>query len=163
MGAAGGIGQMIGGVTQIFTAMDEQNAEHRANNEQLRRERSQADRAIEGAIEKGAYESGRQRIMGAQLGAKQRTAYANSGVDASTGTAAAVQADTSALSELDAQRASVNAAREAWGYKEQRKQSEQEYENRRGAINRKFDAQLLGGFTKWGTGVLGMGFGGGGG
>ena len=162
MGMAGGIGDMIQGAFGIGMAGEEANAEHRASITQRDREIRAANAAIESAQQKGAFEAGRLRVMGTQLAAKQRTAYAASGVDATTGTAAAVQADTAALNELDAQSAAINAAREVWGYKEAKRQSNEEYANRQGGINRKQTGQFLGGMTKFGTGVAKIAGGGGG-
>jgi hypothetical protein len=158
-----GIGQMAGGLMQIFSSMDEGNAESDANRRQYVREHAAANEAITGAIERGEFESGRLRMQGAMTAAKQKTAFANSGVDASSGTAANVQADTYGMGAKDAQQAQINAAREVWGFKEQKKQAGEEYESRQAGINRKQTYGILGGFTKWGAGAIGSGFSGGGG
>jgi len=55
------------------------------------------------------------RMDGTQLADQQSFLYANSGVDASVGTAATVAASTRALAEKDALTVRNNAAREAWG------------------------------------------------
>lgn len=74
-----------------------------------------AEVASADARERGARRAGLLRIKRTQLGGAQAVAYARSGVDSSTGTPAAVQADTAAIGELDALTAENDAAREAWG------------------------------------------------
>lgn len=78
----------------------------------------------------GNYEAGRLRMMGSKLIAEQRTRYANSGVDTSSGTPLAVMADTRMMSELDARMAENNAARKVRGFREQRRQAYSEYRSR---------------------------------
>ena len=62
--------------------------------------------------------AGRQRMRGSQLVAKQRVAYANSGVEISTGTPAQTAAATEGVNEFDAQMLYANAVRESLGFKE---------------------------------------------
>lgn len=152
----GGIFDMISGAVQMGTSLEERNAEMTASDTQWNRERRAANVAIEGAQEKGAFESAKQRMMTSQLVAKQRQAYEASGVDSTQGTAASVQANTAALGEMDAQQVAVNAAREAWGYKEQRKQSDEEHLNRRGNIERKAAAGTIGGMAQFGKGAASL-------
>lgn len=76
-----------------------------------------AQRAAVDALQRGAREAGQSRIETSRLVAQERVAYANSGVDASSGTAAAVQVDTRVLGELDAKTLQNNAMREAWGFR----------------------------------------------
>lgn len=76
-----------------------------------------AESAAADAMERGALESGRARLHGGKLLAAQKAAYAASGVVATSGTAAAVQADTAAMTELDARTLENNAMREAWGFR----------------------------------------------
>lgn len=155
------MGSIIGGMTQIFTALPAAAAAQQANNDQYNRERVQADTAISQAQEQGAYASGRARIQGGQLAAKQRTAYADSGVDATTGTAAQVQSNTAALSELDAQQASINSAKQVWGYKMSRQQDFQDFSNRQATNNNNEEGAILGGFSKYIGGIAGSMGGGG--
>ena len=150
------ISGIVSGATDISTAIGQGKAESEANDAQLARERQQANVAIDSARERGAYESGKLRIQGAQVAAKQKVAYANSGVDATSGTAAAVQADTAALSEFDAQRASINAARDVWGFQESKKQSEEDWQMRQRNIGRKQEGQALGGLAKGIGGIFSL-------
>lgn len=92
--------------------------------QQGKQDRKQADAntaaandAATESLRRGALEAGQVRSEGSQLQAKQNVAYANSGVDATVGTAATVQAATKSKAELDALTVENNAAREAWGYK----------------------------------------------
>lgn len=75
-----------------------------------------AEQAAADARVRGAREAAVIRMQASQLGAKQRLAFANSGIDATQGTAVQTVANTAAAGELDAQTALNNAAREAWGY-----------------------------------------------
>lgn len=147
------------GASQFINAPFELQSEQSASNRQYQREQAQADAAIQGAQDKGAYESGKARILSASTAAKQKVAYANSGVDPTSGTAADVQADTSALGELDAQTLAIKAAREVYGYQEGKKQSKEEWYARKGNMERKFASAELGGLAKFAAsgGSLGAG------
>lgn len=88
-----------------------------ANDQQLANEEGYADAAAADSLHRGGTAAGLARMDASKLSAEQNVAYANSGVDASTGTAADVQASTNALGEYNAQVIANNAAREAWGHK----------------------------------------------
>lgn len=111
--AIAGIGLAVGGTA---LSMHEENvaaqdAAHQANvNARI------ADLRASDALSRGARAAGILRTRTSKLVARQRVAYANSGVDESVGTPAQVEAATRAQGELDAQTAKNNAAREAWGY-----------------------------------------------
>lgn len=76
-----------------------------------------AQRAAVDALQRGAVEAGQARMNTTRLIAEQNTAYANSGVDPTVGTAAQVQASTRATGEMDARTLENNATREAWGFR----------------------------------------------
>lgn len=76
-----------------------------------------ANEAAADASRRGGVAAGVARTGASRLAAAQRVAYSTSGVDATTGTAADVQTETSARGELDALTIENNAAREAWGFK----------------------------------------------
>lgn len=151
------MGGIVEGATQLWGSIEGANAEIDAAKRQSYRERQQADMAIRSAQERGAFEAGRQRRKGTEVAAEQRSAYTASGVDATQGTAAAVQADTAALSELDAQTLSINAAREAWGYREQKRQIGENFQATAKNANQKGTAGAIGGLTKYGAGWMKMG------
>jgi hypothetical protein len=73
--------------------------------------------AARDALQRGAVEAGQARIAGSKMAGRQKVAYAASGVDPTVGTAAQVQAETAATSELEAATIENNAAREAWGFR----------------------------------------------
>lgn len=75
-----------------------------------------ADIAAGDAMARGHLAAATALLRGAQLGGRQKLAYAAAGVKADTGSALDVLTDTSLMSKLDADRISNDAAREAWGY-----------------------------------------------
>jgi hypothetical protein len=154
------ISGLVSGGMDIGTSLEQGKADAEANELQLQRERRQANVAINSAMERGNFEAGKQRLLTSQFVAKQRQAYTASGVDASSGTTAAVQADTAALGEFDAQQISINAAREAWGYREQKTQAEENWGLNERNNNRKVTAGTLGGLSKGVAGIASLGGGG---
>jgi hypothetical protein len=104
----------------------------------------------------GDYEAGQLRMLGSQMISKQRTAYANSGIDATSGTAASVMADTRLMTERDARQAENNAARRVRGYREQKRQAESEYRRRIDEETYKSVGSIMGGIGDF-TGSLGGG------
>ena len=69
------------------------------------------------ALQRGEAQAGRVRLQAGQLEGQQRVAYALSGVDASSGSAASTINSSRLFSELDAAMLRNNAAREALGHK----------------------------------------------
>lgn len=69
------------------------------------------------ALTRGAGEAGQIRMAGSALEGKQRLAYAASGIDATSGTAAQTIESSAVFSELDAATAVNNARREALGHR----------------------------------------------
>lgn len=108
------------------------------------------------AKQTGDFEAGRVRSLGTQLIAKQNTAYANSGVDQTTGTPASVMADTRMMTERDARMAENNAARRVRGYKEQKRQAEREWDRRKNEEMQNAVGSMLGGIGDMVGGVGGM-------
>ncbi len=118
------MGSIISGVGGVYTGMQQQAAatdEWHANDALLQYQ-SRLSKQQAGIAE------GKVRMLGGKTAAAQNVAYANSGVDASTGTAAAVQANTAAQTELDAQTVKNNAAREAWGFKVKQQEAKRTYD-----------------------------------
>lgn len=76
-----------------------------------------ADINAEDATARGTREAGIIRRRAKQISGSQRAAYSGQGVDVNTGTAAAIQDETRAMSEEDILTAQNNAWREAWGYR----------------------------------------------
>lgn len=69
------------------------------------------------AQQRGGREAGLLRMRASRLTGAQKAAYANSGVDVSSGSPLEAMADTRMMSELDVLTARNNAARQAWGYR----------------------------------------------
>jgi hypothetical protein len=111
--------------------------------------------------QKGTLEAGNIRMAGSRLIAKQKVAYANSGVESTTGTAAAVQADTRGQVELDAQTEANNAAAEVFGFKMQKEYAKKNLQRSLDSANREAIGSALSGAGQIiGSGGMG-GFGGG--
>lgn len=106
-------GALIQGGLGIDSSIQEGQAEKR----QADRNTALAQAAAADALVRGGLEGGAARQAGTELAARQHVAFANSGVDASVGTAANVQAATRARAELEAKQLENDAAREAWGYR----------------------------------------------
>jgi hypothetical protein len=68
------------------------------------------------AVEQGEVEANRYREQIEGVVGTQRVGYAGQGVDVSSGSALAVQADTKAAAEMDALQIKSNAQRQAWGF-----------------------------------------------
>ncbi len=117
------------------------------------------------AQQKGSIDSGKTRMLGSQLIAKQKLAYSNSGVDASTGTPASVMADTRLMSELDAETQKNDTAREVWGLRLERTRAKENLKTKLSNIDREATGAVLSGASKAiggaGGGMGGMGGGGG--
>jgi hypothetical protein len=71
------------------------------------------------SLRAGAQEAGAIQAEGRQAAASARVAAGASGIDANVGSAANAQTTSLINSEADAARTTANAAREAWGYKQQ--------------------------------------------
>lgn len=78
-----------------------------------------AEQRAQVALEQGRFQVNQVRREGAQIKGSQRAQMAASGVDLTYGTPAAVISSTEMLTELDVQQAEINAVREAWGYRRQ--------------------------------------------
>lgn len=76
-----------------------------------------AELQAEDASQRGDIQASRYKEQIRAVVGRQRTAYGAQGVDVASGTPLAVQADTTAIGEMDALQLKSNAAREAWGYK----------------------------------------------
>ncbi|MBS2028716.1 MAG: hypothetical protein JST54_12515 [Deltaproteobacteria bacterium] len=68
------------------------------------------------ALQRGAWQTGQLRMRASQTIGTQRAAFGASGVDVNSGSPAALQAATRAVSEQDVTMAQHNAMQEAWGH-----------------------------------------------
>lgn len=137
-GIISGAGSMFTGLATMTTELADAESEYNA-----------ADRSLGQNIRvtqrKSALEAGKLRSQGSQLIARQKVAYANSGVDATVGTPASVMADTRLMSELDAQTAENNAANEVWGFKTQRLAAKDAWDKKKTAAAIKFGSTVASG------------------
>jgi hypothetical protein len=138
--------------------------EHAQKISELQQNETLAKRAAGDALLRGNQQAGRTRVKGTQLIGQQDVAYANSGVDPTQGSAAQTMANTSALTELDAQTQQNNAAREAWGFGK----VADKYNRMQGYENTNYTYKQIGTFlngvgSMFGGSGFGMSLGGGGG
>ena len=117
-------GGIIGGLLKFGVKMAQWAADDAAFQEQSaiqsqewNRARIAAEAQAADALTRGASQAGRVRLQAGQLEGQQRVAYALSGVDASSGSAASTINSSRLFSELDAATVQNNAAREALGYR----------------------------------------------
>lgn len=85
-----------------------------------------AKQAASVALAQGNYMSGLAVSKGTQLAGKQTADYGASGVDVASQSAGQATSQTKLFSELDAQTIQSNAAREAWGYRVQQTQDQEQ-------------------------------------
>jgi hypothetical protein len=149
MGVWGAAVQGVLGVDSAYTA----------GNEAVKQAELNSKRALSAAADariRGAQEAGAAVMAGSQLQKKQMVAFSNSGVDATVGTAANVQAATAAAAKLEALTIENNAAREAWGYKKHG----MDYATEAGLASSRRDREMAGaagttlgalasGYSKW--------------
>jgi hypothetical protein len=103
--------------------------------------------AEQDAVARGAEAEGASRIEGTKLADEQAFLYANSGVDASVGTAANVVASTRMQSEKDALTIRNNAAREAWGQSKTTERLRRQKDVNLQRSGDKLNATILGGLA----------------
>jgi hypothetical protein len=139
------MGGMVTGIYQMSTASRNAGEAHEANDYDLFSAQRAASVGQLEAQQKGSFEAGKLRMLGSQMIAKQHTAYANSGVDPTTGTAASVMADTRLMSEADARMAENNAAREVRGFKFQSEAAKLKWGMKNKEIDQAKEASMIGG------------------
>jgi len=117
-GGAAAAGGIIGAIGAVLDS--------RSEIEALRRNAMLARMAADAAVRRGQILSSRARTQGGKLRADQQAAFAAGGVALGQGTPEQIKAETTALSEQDAQILRSNAAMEAFGFKEKAKQFQQD-------------------------------------
>lgn len=123
-----GIGQLVGSNMQADAATQQLQDETAATMAADQMKAGQAQR-------EGLFNVSKLRTQSSTTLAKQKVAYANSGVDSTVGTPASVQANTAAQGEVDIQTAKNNAALEVWGYREHARLTKYESYAKQGQIN----------------------------
>lgn len=78
------------------------------------------------AVRRGEDAANTVKLRGAQVKGQQRAAMAANNIDLSVGSAQNILNDTDYISAVDASTLQANAAREAWGYKQQARQYRQQ-------------------------------------
>ncbi len=110
--------------------------------------------AEQDAAARGSAAVGKARMAGSQAAAEQGFLYANSGVDATVGTAADVQAATAAQGELNALTVQNNAAREVWGHQKTTASLRRQKDINLQRANSQQTATILGGLADGAGGAL---------
>lgn len=143
---SGGVNMLISGA-QTAAKIDEigKTAQFQLNEDQ--RNIQLSEYASADALARGGTAAGLARADASKVAAEQKVAYANSGVDASMGTAANVQAATVAGGEYDAMVASNNAARESWGHDQVTARLKTQKDINIGKANNEINATILGGLA----------------
>lgn len=121
------MGSLISGIGNIYSGFKGQADANQAAQTEWNTNDALAQYNARLARQQGGVKEEAIRTQGAATEAQQGVAYANSGVDSGVGTAAQVQANTAAQTELDAQTQANNTARQAWGFKVQQEQAHQTY------------------------------------
>lgn len=115
------------------------------------------------ALARGEQAAGRERMRSGQLQSAQKTGYAASGVETSSGSVSDVIGSTAAVSELDAQIEKNNAAREAFGFKTRAAQFRGQARYTRAVGDQAFFTSMLGGVLGSASATRGLSVGGHGG
>lgn len=78
-----------------------------------------AELGAQSALSQGAQQSASLTLKAGQLKSRQRASLAANGVDLGVGSAAEIQASTELMKEVDKNQLELNALRNAWGYRAQ--------------------------------------------
>ncbi|MCR4296522.1 MAG: hypothetical protein NUW21_13385 [Elusimicrobia bacterium] len=136
----------IGGATLIGGAISAKGGYDQAQDaaDGMQANARMARLAARDALQRGALESGQARMEGTKVIGQQKAAIGASGIDASSGSAVALMADTRVQSELDAVTIANNAAREAWGFRTQARQLDSQAKKTREASKWAVAGSLIG-------------------
>lgn len=108
--------------TSAYTQAKNQQAALQAEAQVAQNNATLAGWQAEDSIARGEIAANQALLKGSQLKGAQRAAMAANGVDLSFGSAQLIQNDTDYLTSVDAAQLRDNAAREAWGYRQQVRQ-----------------------------------------
>ncbi len=106
------------GAAAVYTANAQQQA-GQAQKKLANRNADLLDNSAADAIDRGNQDALQVTQRARRLRGAQRASFAGQGVDVNTGTAAALQEETTSMGEVDAAQVRKNAFREAWGIKTQ--------------------------------------------
>jgi hypothetical protein len=104
-----------------------------------------ASMAAGDALARGQFAAGAALLRGSALAGAQKVAYANSNVSVNSGSALNVMGDTKMMSALDAAIIGSNAARSAWGYRNQSLDFQQQARLDQTAASNREGEDILGG------------------
>ena len=113
----------------------------------MRQNAALADRAAGDSLLRGQFQEGQERLQSDRLEAQQKTGYASANVDVKSGSALAVLSDTSMMSDLDARIIRNNAAREAFGYTSQARQTRRQADITEQTAADQAEGTLIGGIA----------------
>ncbi len=113
------IGQAIGGMYSAWKGGKTTKYVMQKQAEISEANRQMAQLSAESAMRQGEAQVAQLTYRAGQIKAKQRTAFASSGVVLGEGSTAEVTASTDIMKEMDKKTAEMNALSAAWGYKQQ--------------------------------------------
>lgn len=113
------IGQAIGGMYSAWKGGKTTKYVMQKQAEISEANRQMAQLSAESAMRQGEAQVAQLTYRAGQIKAKQRTAFASSGVVLGEGSTAEVAASTDIMKEMDKKTAEMNALSAAWGYKQQ--------------------------------------------
>lgn len=112
----------------------------------------------EDALERGEQTAENYGRQAAQVKGAQRTAFAASGVDVNSGSAAQIQEETAEQAVTDLMTIRSNAWRESWGFKMQEIESKGQAEMAKIGASQKSTQTILTGLVGLGKGMSNMGY-----
>lgn len=130
------------------------------NRKRLFESAAQQDLMASDELARGALEAGRIRQKGSDVAAQQAVAFAASGIDASTGTPAALGDSSRIFAELDVATAKNNARRAAMGHQAASKEDHREADRLAMEANQRAHARETRTLLSWGKGVASVASGG---
>lgn len=114
--ALGGIGTGISAATAYNDAKSE-NLARQYEAKLLQEQAALSEIQAQNALQRGEVKAGLAKKQADALRGEQRMAYASSGVNANTGSAAAMQAETAAWGQYAQSEERYNASMESWGHR----------------------------------------------
>lgn len=157
------IDALFGFFAEGFSGSMERQADNAAlafNRKRLFEAAAQQDLMAADALARGGQEAGRIRQKGSDVAAQQAVAFAASGIDASTGTPAAVGDASRMFAELDASTAKNNARRVAMGHQAASKEYHREAQRLGMEVDQRAQARETRTLLAWGKGVASVASGG---
>jgi hypothetical protein len=94
-----------------------------------------AELGAQSALNQGQQQVGALTLKAGQLKSSQKVSMAANGIDLGVGNAAEIQASTDIMKEIDSNTLTVNAVRNAWSYRTQAVNYQNEAITKRGAAN----------------------------